>query len=104
MFESAIRKQVQIAIDECSVILFLVDVTDGPTQFDKEVAQLIRRSNKKVILVANKVDNFDRAAYAAEFYRFGLGEVFTISAISGKWNRGYVRCFNGCTRKRRQRD
>ncbi len=83
IFESEIRKQVQIAIDESSALLFLVDVNEGATQFDKEVANLLRRSKKKVILVANKVDNHERAAYAAEFYSFGLGEVFTISAING---------------------
>lgn len=83
IFESEIRKQVQIAIDESSALLFLVDVNEGATQFDKEVANLLRRSKKKVILVANKVDNHERAAYAAEFYAFGLGEVFTISAING---------------------
>jgi GTPase len=83
IFEAEIRKQVQIAIDESTALLFLVDVNDGPTEFDKEVANLLRRSKKKVFLVANKVDNFERAAYAADFYQFGLGEVFTISAING---------------------
>lgn len=83
IFEAEIRKQVQIAIDESSALLFLVDVNEGATEFDKEVANLLRRSKKKVILVANKVDNHERAAYAAEFYAFGLGEVYTISAING---------------------
>lgn len=84
VFEAEIRKQVQIAIDESTALLFVVDVTDGVTAYDKEVANLIRRSKgKKVILVANKVDNHERAAYAAEFYSLGLGEVFTVSAING---------------------
>lgn len=83
IFEAEIRKQVQIAIDECSLLLFVVDVTAGITPFDKEVANLIRKSKKKVIIVANKVDNHQRAADAAEFYQFGLGEIFTVSAATG---------------------
>ncbi|MGZ3882994.1 MAG: ribosome biogenesis GTPase Der [Bacteroidia bacterium] len=83
IFEAEIRRQVQIAIDECSVMLFVVDVNEGVTEYDKEVAKLIRKSNKKVILTANKADNHERAAYAADFYQLGLGEVFAISANSG---------------------
>lgn len=83
VFEGEIRRQVQIAIDEATVLLFLVDVVDGITQFDEEVASLIRKSKKKAILVANKVDNHERSPYAAEFYQLGLGEVYSISAISG---------------------
>lgn len=83
IFEGEIRKQVQIAIDECTLLLFVVDVTAGITPFDKEVAALIRKSKKKVIIVANKVDNHQRDADAAEFYQFGLGEVYTISAVTG---------------------
>lgn len=83
IFEGEIRKQVEIAIDEANVILFVVDVTDGVTEFDKEVAKIIRRSKKKVVLVANKVDNSERQAYSAEFYALGIGEVYNMSAISG---------------------
>ncbi len=83
IFEGEIRKQVEIAIDEANVILFVVDVTDGVTEFDKEVAKIIRRSKKKVVLVANKVDNNERQAYSAEFYALGIGEVYNMSAISG---------------------
>ena len=84
IFEGGIRKQVQIAIDESTALLFVVDVNDGVTDFDKEVAKIIRKSKgKKVLLVANKVDNHERAAYAADFYQLGLGEVYTISAING---------------------
>ncbi len=83
IFEGEIRKQVKIAIEESSALLFLVDVNDGITEYDKEVANLIRKSKKKVIVVCNKVDNHERNAYAAEFYKFGLGEVFTISAATG---------------------
>jgi GTP-binding protein len=83
-FEGEIRKQVQIAIDESSVLLFVVDVNDGITEFDKEVANVVRKSkNKKVLLIANKADNHERSAYAADFYKLGLGEVFPVSAING---------------------
>jgi GTPase len=83
VFESEIRKQVQLAIDEANVILFVVDVTEGVSDDDKTVANLLRKSNKKVLLVTNKVDNGERQALAGEFYSLGLGEVYNISAISG---------------------
>jgi GTPase len=83
IFEGEIRKQVNIAIEESTALLFVVDVTEGVTQFDEEVAKLIRKSNRPVILAANKSDNHERAAYAADFYQLGLGEVFAISAING---------------------
>jgi len=83
IFEGEIRKQVKIAIEESTVLLFVVDVTEGVTGFDKEVAGLIRKSNKKVVLAGNKVDNHGRAALAAEFYQLGLGEVYPISAVTG---------------------
>jgi GTP-binding protein len=83
IFEGEIRKQVKVAIEESTVILFVVDVNDGITEFDKEVANIIRKSKKKAIVVSNKVDNHERAAYSAEFYSFGLGEVYSISAVNG---------------------
>ncbi len=83
VFEAEIRRQVQIAIDECSVMLFVVDVNDGITDYDKEVAKLVRKSGKACLLVANKSDNAERAAYGGEFYSLGLGEVFPVSAING---------------------
>ena len=83
IFEGEIRKQVKIAIEESSAILFVVDVNDGITEYDKEVANIIRKSKKKVIVVANKVDNHERNAYAAEFYKFGLGDIYAISAATG---------------------
>lgn len=83
VFEDEIRKQVKLAVDEAKVILFLVDVAEGITYMDEEVAELLRKSNKKVILVANKVDNPDRASMAGEFYALGLGEVYSISSNSG---------------------
>ncbi|MFO0477884.1 MAG: ribosome biogenesis GTPase Der [Bacteroidota bacterium] len=82
-FEAEIRKQVQIAVDECTSILFLVDVSEGVTEFDKEVAKVVRKSKKPVMVVVNKVDNSDRNAYAAEFYALGLGEPYCISSNSG---------------------
>ncbi len=83
IFEEEINKQVQIAIDEADVILFMVDVTTGITDWDDEVAQLLRRCKKPVILVVNKADNFDLSHQTAEFYKFALGDPFAISAING---------------------
>jgi GTP-binding protein len=83
VFEKEIRKQVQIAIDEATILLFVVDTHDGVTRFDKDVATLVRKSGKKVFLVANKADNSERIAYSADFYELGIGEVYPVSAISG---------------------
>jgi GTPase len=83
VFEEEIRKQVDLAIGEATVILFLVDVKDGMTDMDKDVANLLRRSKKKIFLVANKVDSNNNIPASAEFYKLGLGEVYCISAISG---------------------
>lgn len=83
VFEEEIRKQVALSIDEADVILFLVDAREGLHVLDQEVALMLRQSKKRVLLVANKVDNPARIADAAEFYQFGLGEVFTVSAING---------------------
>ena len=83
IFEEEIRKQVEIAIQEANLILFVVDVVSGITDLDETVAQLLRKSNKNVILVANKVDNSNRLLDANVFYKFGLGEPFCISSING---------------------
>ena len=83
MFETEIRKQVNLAIDEADVILFIVDVKDGVTGMDGDVANMLRKTTKKVILVANKVDNTQRTFDVHEFYSLGLGEVFGISSING---------------------
>ncbi|MDY5119969.1 MAG: ribosome biogenesis GTPase Der [Muribaculaceae bacterium] len=83
IFEEEINKQVQIDIDEADVILFLVDISNGITDLDDHVAQILRRSSKPVILVSNKADNNDLLYNNAEFYKFGLGEPFAISALSG---------------------
>ncbi len=83
IFEGEIRKQVKIAIEESALLLFVVDVNEGVTEYDKEVANIIRKSKKPVIICANKSDNHEKAAYSGEFYSLGLGEVYPISAISG---------------------
>jgi len=83
IFEKEIRKQVLIAIDEADVILFVVDVTSGITDLDDDMAQLLRRGNKPVIVVVNKVDNATRQLDATEFYSFGFEHNVFISSISG---------------------
>lgn len=83
IFEGEIRKQVVLAMDEADVILFVVDVTNGVTDLDMEVAGILRRSKAPVLLVANKTDNNDLQYNAAEFYSLGLGDPYCISALSG---------------------
>jgi GTP-binding protein len=83
LFEAAIREQVVIAIEEATVILFMVDVTTGITDLDDEIAQLLRRSKKPVFIVVNKVDNNALQNEAAVFYGFGLGEIYSISSMTG---------------------
>lgn len=82
IFEEEIRKQVALATDEADVILFLVDVQNGLTDLDEAVAAILRRTNKPVILVANKTDN-NETYLAAEFYKLGLGDPQCISAATG---------------------
>ena len=83
IFEEEIRKQVELAIDESNVILFVLDAKEGLTEMDKTVAQLLRSSDKKIILIANKADNTELINNSVEFYNLGMGEYFPISAISG---------------------
>ena len=83
VFEREIRKQVRIAMDEASVILFVVDAATGMTDLDDAMADVLRRSTKPVFLVVNKVDNNERLLEASEFYSLGFEKVFFISAISG---------------------
>ena len=83
IFEGEIRKQVEVAIEEASVILFVVDVESGITDLDDAVVKMLRKSGKKIFLVVNKVDNPQRIPAAAEFYKFGLGEPYCISSVSG---------------------
>jgi len=83
VFEAEIDRQVELAIDEADAIVFMVDVESGVTGMDEEVANLLRKVEKPVFLVVNKVDNNKRAADAVEFYELGLGEYFTIASING---------------------
>ena len=83
VFEEEIRKQVNIAIDEANVIIFLVDVTNGITDLDEAMAEILRKTNKKVFLVVNKVDNNQRIIESHEFYKLGLGDPICVSAING---------------------
>src|SRR5574344_270048 len=83
VFEEEIRKQVMLAVEEADVILFVVDVVNGITDLDMQVASILRRTTKPVLVVANKTDNNDLQYNAAEFYSLGLGDPYTISAISG---------------------
>ena len=83
VFEEEINKQVKIAVEEADVILFVVDVAGGLTDLDLQVAEILRRSKKPVLVVANKADNFEMHYQAAEFYKFGLGDPYPVSAING---------------------
>ena len=82
-FETEIRKQVQLAVDEADIILFLVDAREGLTPMDEDVAFMLRKCTKKVLLVANKVDNAKEMDNLAEFYALGLGDPYPIAGISG---------------------
>jgi GTP-binding protein len=84
VFERAIREQVRISIEEATVILFLVDGQEGLYPIDKELANLLRRAKKKVILAVNKIDSKKYEMNPAEFYALGLGEPHPVAAISGR--------------------
>ncbi len=83
VFESAIREQVRIAIDEARVIIFMVDVTTGITDLDGEIAEILRKTKKPVLLAVNKVDNHQRSMEANEFWSLGFEQTFFISSITG---------------------
>jgi GTP-binding protein len=83
VFESEIRKQVDLATEESDVVLFLVDTHDGVTAMDESIAERLRRTEKPVMLVANKVDESRHQINATEFYSLGFGEVYSISSASG---------------------
>jgi len=83
IFEGEIRKQVQLAIEEADIIVFVVDVEQGITPMDAEVAKILRQVKKPLFMAVNKVDNAMRDADAVEFYNLGLGDYFTISSING---------------------
>jgi GTPase len=83
VFEGEIRRQVELAIDEADAIIFMVDVEEGITPMDAEVAKLLRKVTKPILVAVNKVDNGQREKDAVEFYNLGLGEYFTIAGMSG---------------------
>src|SRR5437764_14270032 len=82
VFEREIRKQVEIAVEEASVVLFMVDAATGITDLDDSMANILRKSTKPVFLVVNKVDNNERLLEATEFYSLGIDKIFFISSIS----------------------
>ena len=83
VFEEEINKQVRIAVEEADLILFVVDILNGVTDLDDEIALMLRQTSKPIILVANKADNFTQHNDAAEFYSLGIGDPYPISAING---------------------
>ena len=83
IFEGEINKQVELAIEQADVILFVVDAMNGVTDLDDHVAQILRRSKKPVILVANKVDSNEWVYNVPEFYKLGLGDPWPVSGING---------------------
>ena len=83
IFEDAIRRQVLVATEEADIVIFLVDITTGVTDWDEDVAQILRRSKLPVLLVVNKVDNSSDYYQAADFYRLGLGDPICVSAATG---------------------
>ena len=83
IFEEEINKQVQIAIEEADVILFVMDIVHGITAMDEQIADMLRRGRKEVLTIANKADTFEMHLQAAEFYALGLGEPFPVSAMNG---------------------
>lgn len=83
IFESEIRKQVKLAIEEADIILFVTDAREGLNDFDEDIAQLLRNSNKKTFLVVNKVDSPKQLNDAVEFYALGFGDYYCISSSNG---------------------
>ncbi len=83
VFEAEIKRQVLLAVEEADVIVFVVDILNGITDYDEQVANLLRRGNKPVVLAANKADTHEFQFQAAEFYALGLGDPFVISAVNG---------------------
>ena len=82
-FESEIRKQVEMALEECSAVIFMLDCRDGLTGYDKEFANIIRKSKKPVFVAANKADTPEKSQLASEFSELGMGEVYAVSAENG---------------------
>ncbi|MHB1686180.1 MAG: ribosome biogenesis GTPase Der [Ignavibacteriaceae bacterium] len=84
LFETAIREQVEIAISEADAILFIVDVRTGVNPVDIQIAEMLRSSNKKFLLLVNKVDSENFEPSVAEFYRLGINKIYSISALAGR--------------------
>ncbi len=84
LFERAIREQAQVAIEEASGVVFVVDATTGVTAIDEEIASILRKEKKKIHLVVNKVDNEKREIDSAQFFKLGLGDPLSISALGGR--------------------
>ena len=82
-FESQIRKQIEFALEECSAVIFMVDCQQGLTGYDKEFANIVRKSKKPVFIAANKADTPKKTVEATEFYELGMGEVYPVSAENG---------------------
>lgn len=80
----AVRQQVDVAVNDADVIIFLGDIRDGVTPFDREIVNMLRQADKPVILVANKADNIQLETHASEFYELGLGDPMAISAYHGR--------------------
>ena len=100
VFEAEIDKQVELAIDEADAIIFMVDVESGVTGMDEDVAKLLRKVNKPVFLVINKVDNAMREQDAVEFYALGLGRVLHHCEYQWKWNRRFTGCVSRSVARR----
>ena len=83
VFESAIRRQVEIAIDEADAVLFMVEAATGITDYDSEIADVLRRCRKPVVVCVNKVDTGEKQYDAYQFYGLGLGEIYSVSAANG---------------------
>ncbi|HOY97499.1 MAG TPA: ribosome biogenesis GTPase Der [Catalimonadaceae bacterium] len=83
VFEQAIRDQVEMALEECDVIIFMVDVNDGLTGYDQDFANILRKSNKPVYIAVNKADTHEKGHLAGEFYGLGIGEIFPLSSQTG---------------------
>jgi GTP-binding protein len=91
VFEEEIRKQVMIAVDEADVILFVVDVESGITDLDMMIASMLRRIEKQIVVVANKVDNNTQQYDAAEFYKLGIRRSLLYLCNYRQWNRRFAR-------------
>ena len=83
VFEAAIRSQVNIAIEEAAVLIFMVDVTTGITDLDEQIAQMLRKSDKEVLLAVNKAENHQRLLDANEFWSLGFEDTFFLSSLTG---------------------